>query len=388
MLKSSRALAPVGALALAATLAGCGAGETQQAAREPIPDPLVVTYDGGLYVLDGGSLQVRVEVPMEGFLRVNPAGDDAHVLVSADKGFRLLDASAGELTDTTFVADEPGHVVAHGERTVLFADGSGEITVLDPHTIAAATPRIRTMKAPQAHHGVAVVLDDGSWVRSEGVDHESNGAVAFDASDREIARSHECPGLHGETFAGISTVVFGCENGVLAYSGGAFTKIAAPGEYGRVGTLRGHEDSPSVLTDYKVDPDAELERPNQFALIDTASKQLRLVNLPQSVSYSFRSLARGPHAEALILGTDGNLHVIDPASGATVKTIAVVEPWTEPEDWEQPRPSVFARGHDVYVTDPATRQVHAVDVESGEKGVSVTLEKAPNELSGVMGHAH
>lgn len=374
--------------ALAVALTGCGGGETPPAAREPIPDPLVVTYDGGLYVLDGNTLQVKADVPLEGFLRVNPAGDDTHVMVTTDQGFRLLDASAGELTDTTFMADEPGHVVAHGEHTVLFADGSGEITVLDPHELTASVPRMRGMKAPQPHHGVAVVLDDGSWVRSEGNSDERSGAVAFDASDREIARSAECPGIHGETVVEASTLVFGCENGALTFSDGAFTKVAAPDQYGRVGTVRGHQDSPVALGDYKVDPDAELERPNRFALVDTATDQLRLVSLPQAVSYSFRSLARGPHAEGLILGTDGNLHVIDPASGRTLKTIAVVAPWTEPEDWQQPRPSVFARGHDVFVTDPATRQIHAVDVESGEKGASVTLDQAPNELSGTVGHEH
>ncbi|TVX97755.1 hypothetical protein FPV58_21475 [Mycolicibacterium porcinum] len=386
MPKSTKVLMLVSALGVALT--GCGGGESQPAAREPIPDPLVVTYDGGLYVLDGNSLQVKADLPLDGFLRVNPAGDDAHVLVTTDQGFRLLDAAAGRLTDTTFMADEPGHVVAHGEHTVLFADGSGEITVLNPHDIAAAAPRMRGMKAPEPHHGVAVVLDDGSWVRSEGNSDERSGAVAFDASDREIARNNECPGIHGETVVETSTLVFGCENGVLAYADGAFTKIAGPDQYGRVGTVRGHQDSPVALGDYKVDPDAELERPNRFALVDTVTDQLRLVPLPQSVSYSFRSLARGPHAEGLILGTDGNLHVIDPASGRTVKTIAVVEPWTEPDDWQQPRPSVFARGHDVFVADPATRQVHAVDVESGEKGPSVTLDQAPNELSGTVGHEH
>jgi hypothetical protein len=382
----SKVLVLVGALA--AALTGCGGGETQRAAREPIPDPLVVTYDGGLYVLDGDSLQVKADVPLEGFLRVNPAGDDSHVLVSTGEGFRLLDASAGKLTDTTFVADEPGHVVAHGEHTVLFADGSGEITVLDPHNLTAAVPRMRGMKAPQPHHGVAVVLDDGSWVRSEGDSDERSGAVAFDASDREVARNSECPGIHGEAVVDSSTLVFGCENGALTFSDGAFTKIAAPDVYGRVGTVRGHEDSPVALGDYKVDPDTELERPNRFALIDTASDQLRLIPLPQAVSYSFRSLARGPHAEALILGTDGKLYVVDPVSGRILKTVAVTEPWTEPDDWQQPRPSVFVRGHDVFVTDPATSQIHAVDIESGDVGTSTTLEKAPNELSGTVGHTH
>lgn len=381
----------VGGLLFAAALAGCGGGGEPAASDrsgEPIAEPLVATYNGGLYVLDGATLEVKSDIPLEGFLRVNPAGDDAHVLVTTNEGFRVLDAQAGELTDTTFAAAEPGHVVPHGERTALFADGSGEITVFDPHELAGDKPQAQTMSAPKPHHGVAVVLGDGSWVRSEGDPDERSGAVAFDSNGAEIARNAECPGIHGETVVEGETVVFGCENGVLTYSDRVFTKIAAPGEYGRVGTVKGHDDSAVALGDFKVDPDAELERPNQFALIDTASNQLRLVTLPQSVSYSFRSLARGPHAEALVLGTDGNLYVIDPVSGDTTKTIAVTEPWTEPDDWQQPRPTVFTRDHDVYVSDPATKQLHLVDVESGAVTKSVTLENTPNELSGAVGHEH
>ncbi|MGV0744314.1 zinc metallochaperone AztD [Mycolicibacterium sp. XJ870] len=385
MSKALSLAATVGALTLA--LAGCGS-EPQQEQRQPIAEPLVVTYDGGLYVLDGNNLEVKSTIPLAGFLRVNPAGDDAHVMVSTDQGFRALDATAGELTDTTFEASEPGHVVPHGERTALFADGSGDITVFDPHDLAGGKPETQTLKSSKPHHGVAVVLSDGSWVRSEGDPDERTGAVAFDSGQAEIARNTECPGLHGETVVEGETVVLGCENGVLTYSDRVFTKIAAPGEYGRVGNLRGHEESPVALGDFKVDPDAELERPNQFALIDTTTNQLRLVTLPQSVSYSFRSLARGPHAEALILGTDGNLYVIDPATGGTVKTISVTEPWTEPDDWQQPRPTVFTRDHDVYVTDPATKELHIVDVESAAVSKSVTLENTPNELSGAVGHEH
>lgn len=200
------------------------------------------------------------------------------------------------------------------------------------------------------------------------------------------------PRIHGEAVvAGGETALFGCENGgVLAFSGGGFRKkIASPGDYGRVGTIKAHPDSTVGLGDFKVDSEAEVERTEQFSLINAETNQLTIGRLPASVSYSWRSLARGPHAEALILGTDGNLYVINPDTGATVKTIAVTEKkWTEPDDWQQPRPAVFARDHDVYVTEPASNEVHIVDIDAVEVTKSVTLEQTPNEISGSVGHEH
>lgn len=387
----SKLVAASGSLAAALTLAGCGGGDQaaqDSSAETSVSAPLVATYDGGLLVIDGESLEVKADIPKDGFLRVNPAGDAEHVLVSTNEGFQVLDAANGRLTETTFAADDPGHVVAHGESTVLFADGSGEITVFDPHELADGAPEVTTMKVAQPHHGVAVVLSDGTQVRSDGNEDTRSGAVALDASGTEIERSGECPGIHGEAVVADETAMFGCENGVLAFADGRFTKISSPGEYGRVGTIKAHADSAIGLGDFKVDPDAELERTEQFALIDADNNQLKVMRLPASVSYSWRSLARGPHAEALILGTDGNLYVIDPNTGATLKTIAVTETWTEPDDWQQPRPAVFARGHDVYVTEPASKEVHLVDVEAGTVSRSVTLEQTPNEISGAVGHEH
>jgi DNA-binding beta-propeller fold protein YncE len=364
-----------------------GATTTAQA-DVSVDEPIVATYDGGLAVLDGQTLEVKADIPMSGFLRVNPAGDDSHVLVSTSDGFQALDAASGQMTDVVFAASEPGHVVIHGENTVLFADGTGEVTIFDPHELADGEPQTEKFSAPQPHHGVAVVLEDGTRLRSEGTEDGRTGAVALDATGKEIAANNECPGLHGETVVADEAVVFGCENGPLVYQAGAFTKVASPDEYGRIGNLRGHADSPVALGDYKVDPGAELERPNRFALIDTTTDELRLVPLPEGVSYSFRSLARGPHAEALILGTDGKLHVIDPATAEFVRSIDVVAPWTEPVEWQQPRPTVFTRGHDVYVTDPASNEVHLVDVETGEVIRTGTLPETPNELTGPVGHEH
>ncbi|PRC52919.1 hypothetical protein C6A85_56475, partial [Mycobacterium sp. ITM-2017-0098] len=84
--------------------------------------------------------------------------------------------------------------------------------------------------------------------------------------------------------------------------------------------------------------------------------------MPPLVSYWFRSLGRGPQAEALILGTDGKLHVFDPVTGDALKSLQVTAPWTEPDDWQQGGPAVFNREGSVYVSDPAAKQIHLVDL--------------------------
>ena len=377
----------VGVLVMSACSSSADQPGEEQAQTSPVDEPLVATYDGGMYVLDGRTLAVKHDIPLEGFLRVNPAGDDGHVLVTTSEGFRVLDAGTGSLTDETFIASDPGHVVPHGERTVLFADGSGEITAFDPHDLGDGMPPTETFRTPQPHHGVAVILSDGTLVHSIGDSDSRSGAVARDG-DREVARSEECPGLHGEAVAADDAVVFGCETGALVYQRGAFTKTASPTPYGRIGNIKGHDSSPVALGDMKTDPDAELERPEQFALIDTAAGTLELVQLPKGVSYSFRSLGRGPRGEALVLGTDGKLYVVDPVTRAILKSLPVTGKWTEPVQWQDPRPTVFTRGEGVYVTDPANRQVHLVDLQRGVVAESVTLAQAPNELSGAVGHDH
>lgn len=399
-MSNSRWMYRVGALSCTvAALAACSSGNDNaestgasdasesRAASAPVVEPLVATYDGGLYVLDGETLEVKHDIALDGFLRVNPAGDEGHVLVTTADGFRVLDAAGGRLTDETFPAVEAGHVVAHGEHTVLFADGTGDITAFDPHALADGMPKTEQFKTPQPHHGVAVILADGTLVHSLGDPEVRTGAVARQG-DRELARSEECPGIHGESVAADEVVILGCENGVLEYAAGTFTKIASPTPYGRIGNTRGHEDSPVVLGDMKIDPDAELERPQQFSLIDTTTDQLKIVQLPPSVSYWFRSLGRGPQAEALILGTDGRLHVFDPVTGDALKSIPVTAPWTEPDDWQQPGPAVFTREGAVYVSDPAAKQVHLVDLQAEKVTTSGALDQTPNELSGAVGHDH
>ncbi|PVD08863.1 zinc metallochaperone AztD [Streptomyces sp. CS147] len=384
------------AASMALTACGGNGNDDTPAGAEPkkqksseaaaVGNPIVASYDGGLYVLDGETLKLAKTIELPGFNRVNPAGDKEHVVVSTDSGFRVFDATRQEFTDAEFKGSKPGHVVRHGGRTVLFTDGTGEVNVFDPADLSdGKKPDGRTYTSAKPHHGVAIELAGGELVTTLGTEEKRTGALVLDEDNKEIARSENCPGVHGEAAAQGEVVGFGCEDGVLLYKDGKFTKVDAPGDYARTGNQAGSDVSPILLGDYKTDPDAELERPTRISLIDTRTAKMKLVDL--GTSYSFRSLARGPHGEALVLGTNGTLHVIDPETGKVEKKIEAVGDWTEPLDWQQPRPTLFVRDHTAYVSEPGKRQLHSFDLESGEKQTSVTLPKGTNELSGtVAGH--
>ncbi|GIG26006.1 zinc metallochaperone AztD [Cellulomonas denverensis] len=411
----TRPLATLGAgLTAALLLAACGQSEdaaTPAASTTPEPAAtsaesaslkprLVLTYDGGIQVLDATTLEPVADLELDGFNRVNPAGDGRHVMVSTAGGFQVLDAGTWEqahgdhahyfvaeprLTDLVYDAETPGHVVVHEGRTALFDDGTGQVTIVDSADIADPDTERRAFTTPQAHHGVAVELSDGSVVVSEGDEDTRTGIRLLAADGAQTAADDQCPGVHGEAVAADETVVIGCEDGALIVAGGQITKVTSPDAYGRIGNQAGSEDSPIVLGDYKSDPDADLERPTRVSLIDTRTAELTLVDLPSS--YTFRSLARGDDGEALVLGTDGNLHVIDPETGTLVRSMPVLDAWEEPEDWQQPRPAIQVHEGTAYIADPAHDRLLAVDVLTGEVWNTADLTVTPNELTVATGEA-
>ncbi|MFC8386265.1 zinc metallochaperone AztD [Nocardia sp. NPDC057272] len=372
------------ALASAMALSGCGTEDSgHDHPHTPGAEPIALTYDGGIYVLDGASLAQRGEVKIDGYNRLNPVGDDDHLMVSTKDGFRVFDAYDAAFTGTQFPAAKPGHVVRHAGKTVLFADGSGEVTVLDTAQVDSGKPT-EVYQAAAPHHGVAIELSNGNMVLTLGTEDKRVGVVALDKDRKELTRNEDCPGVHGEAAAQGEAVVIGCQTGAVVYRDGKITKVTSPTAYGRIGNMSGSDASPIVLGDYKQDKDAELERPQQISLVNTVDGTLRLVDI--GTSYTFRSLARGPQGEALVLGTDGKIHVIDPVAGAVVRTIPVIGSWQEPLDWQVARPNLFVRDGVAYVSDPASKQVHRVDLAAGNITASATLAATPNELTGVTAH--
>ena len=419
------AYAPLAAVAAAALLAGCGQGageatgasgaesettaavdpsdrETHEAAGA---NPRVaVTYDGGVLVLDALTGEQLADLPTEGFTRLNQGGDNRHLFLTEGDSFRLLDAGTWSephgdhnhsyttdpvLSDQRIEGSHPGHLVVHDGTAAAFFDGDGVVKSFDPSALDA-TAAISTddLTLPDAHHGVAVPREDGSVVLTEGTEESRSTVLIQDADGEEIARTDDCPGVHGEAVAASSVITLGCENGIVVIDGDTIEHIAADMGYARIGNQAGSKASSVVLGDYKTDPDAEQENPTQVSLTDTASGEIQVVDLP--ASYAFRSLGRGPEGEAMVLGDDGTLRVIDPESGDITAEVPVTKAWDEPADWQQPMPSLTVSDDLAFVSDPEAQRISIVDLTKTEDGAeavvtSYELPQVPNEVAVASG---
>ncbi|WP_207454027.1 zinc metallochaperone AztD [Desertivibrio insolitus] len=365
---------------------------------QPTPR-ITLTYDGGIFVLDGETLELEGDLPIDGFTRVNAAGDGRHVLVTTAEGFQVLDAGTWtedgssyvaepELTDLVFEADTAGHVVRHAGKTILYADGTSETTIFETDDLLETDgelPETEVVPAPEAHHGVSIELEDGTLLTTVGNSESRSGIRVLNEDREEVATSDECPSVHGEGTAANEVVVFGCSNGALVYDDGEITKITAPDEFGRMGNAYVTENSTIAVGDYKTDPDAEGYVLTKLTLIDTEAKTMQIVDLPEGIGYTFRDVARGPHDEIVLLGTDGQLHILDETTGAIEQSYPVIEAWEGPAEWQDPHPALTVNGHIAYVTEPASNGVHAVDIETGGVLASAELDGTPNEIAVAAG---
>lgn len=372
---------------------------TEAAARTP---RIALTYDGGLIVVDATSGEIEADLPLDGFNRINPAGDGRHVLVSTQGGWAVLDTgtwssghgdhdhyytAAPQLHDVLVPADTPAHVVNHDGLTALFDDGTGEIIVVESEgwtdaVAGDAVEPVRTYAAEHAHHGVAIADAEGRLLVTIGDDTGRTGAYVVDADGTELDRSEQCPGVHGETVADGDLFIVGCEDGALILHDGHFHKASSPDDFGRIGNAFGVEDSAYVLGDYRSDPDGGIEL-SHISLIDADAETIQLVDIGST--YTWRGLARGTEGEALVLGSDGALRVYDAATGELERTIEVIDAWEVPEAWQEAHPALLELGGMAYVTDPSTNTLHAVDYAGGEVWRSWDLPHAPIEVAGATG---
>lgn len=378
---------------------GMEAKEGQTEVAE-LPTRIVFSHSGGLTTYDAQSGDILDEEKIDAFLRLNDAGNDRHVMVT--KGDKFLTYDTGRITkahgdhnhyytadpklgDDTIKAPHAGHVVHHDGYTALFSDGDGVAQIYKTEDIGSKDAKpVNTVETGEGHHGVAVPLKDGSVVITKGTEDERHTIQHLDKDGKVLEETTECPGVHGESAAKNGKLFFGCEDGPVVFDGSKFHKIdvsdyAGAGGYQRSGNSAGSEQSNVILADNKTDKDAESEHPTSVALIDTEKYSATKVDLDGS--YWFRSLARGPMGEALVLTTDGKLNVIDPDSGEITKKIDAISTWTENEEWQQPGPILKAANGYAYITDAQKKELVIIDLLRGKETKRYELDFKPVEMA-------
>ncbi|MBK4159952.1 hypothetical protein GWO56_10625 [Corynebacterium macginleyi] len=379
---------------------GMEAKEGQTEVAE-LPTRIVFSHAGGLTTYDAQSGNILDEEKMDAFLRLNDAGNDRHVMVT--KGDKFLTYDTGRITkahgdhnhyytadpklgDDTIKAPHAGHVVHHDGYTALFSDGDGVAQIYKTEDIGSKDAKpVNTVETGEGgHHGVAVPMKDGSVVITQGTEDERHTIQHLDKDGKVLEETTECPGVHGESAAENGKLFFGCEDGPVVFDGSKFHKVdvsdyAGAGGYQRSGNSAGSEKSNVILADNKTEKDAESEHPTSVALIDTEKYSAKKVDLDGS--YWFRSLARGPMGEALVLTTDGKLNVIDPDSGEITKKIDAISTWTENEEWQQPGPILKAANGYAYITDAQKKELVIIDLLRGKETKRYELDFKPVEMA-------
>lgn len=378
---------------------GMEAKEGQTEVAE-LPTRIVFSHAGGLTTYDAQSGNILDEEKMDAFLRLNDAGNDRHVMVT--KGDKFLTYDTGRITkahgdhnhyytadpklgDDTIKAPHAGHVVHHDGYTALFSDGDGVAQIYKTEDIGSKDAKpVNTVETGEGHHGVAVPMKDGSVVITKGTEDERHTIQHLDKDGKVLEETTECPGVHGESAAENGKLFFGCEDGPVVFDGSKFHKVdvsdyAGAGGYQRSGNSAGSEKSNVILADNKTEKDAESEHPTSVALIDTEKYSAKKVDLDGS--YWFRSLARGPMGEALVLTTDGKLNVIDPDSGEITKKIDAISTWTENEEWQQPGPILKAANGYAYITDAQKKELVIIDLLRGKETKRYELDFKPVEMA-------
>ncbi|MFW9034156.1 hypothetical protein [Corynebacterium striatum] len=370
-------------------------GETEVA---QLPNRVVLSHEGGLKTYAAKTGKVIAEEDMPAFLRLSNAGDDRHVMVT--KGDKFLTFDTGLITkphgdhnhyytaepkldDAEYKAPHAGHVVHHDGFTALFSDGDGTAQVVPTDQIADPKD-VKTFESGEAHHGVAVPLKDGSVVMTKGTEDERHTIQHLDKDGKVLTETTKCPGVHGEATAGNGKLFFGCEDGPVVFDGKEFHKIdvssyAGKDGYQRSGNSAGSEESDIILADNKTEKDAEFERPTSVSLINTEDYSAKKVELGSS--YWFRSLARGPLGEALVLTYDGKLNVIDPESGKVTKKIDAISEWRENEEWQLPGPILKSVDGYAYVTDANKKELVVIDLFEGKEINRFKLDIKPTEMA-------
>lgn len=399
-------LAGLALLTSTTLLAACGgpdsspsAGGASPTASTPSADPdnktatshaeprIAVAHPDRVEVMDAEDLSPIASFDVASNPYLAPGPDNRHVftLEHQQKQVRIIDP--GTWTDShgdhghSYVTDPSRldftlkgtayHAVSGDDRAVIWNDDQGSISVIDAEDLEDGSVTPKTIELNDVHHGVAVPWSDGGYLASFSKAEEAAGIVKLDAEGKELERYEGCAHLHGESHVGDSAYAFGCADGIMVIDGKGAHKIAAPVKGTGASHLVGDGSSPVVAGNVSGD-DPDLA--TKIALYDTAKGTAKVVDL--GVEFSRLAASDG---QAVVIGTDGNLHLVNLAT-AKVRTIKATDAWKKPKEFLDPRPQLALAGDRAWVTDPMTKQILVIDLETGKRVTSTKVEGQPDQI--------
>ena len=349
---------------------------------------LVASLDGPeMIVLDAeaGAVVGRFTVPGPGTAHQLPNAQlaavlhrDANRVTFVHSGLTTIDhgdhadllVGSPYVLSTVNLGREPSALFAAGNDIAVWLAGDGGAAWLDARLLGVSLDFVE-VPAPSADApavGGALAAVDGHLVVGGG----AGAAVrVHDRRTQEIAAFGGCPVPQGQAVLG-DVAVFGCGDGVLLVTsagGGVFTshKIAHPPGSpagARVAALVADAAGPLVAGDFG----------QGIVLIDVVARTLSPVSLPAE-PVAMRFVEEGE--VLVVLTTDGDLHALDPATGAVEASVRV----THGTDAGEARPSLATLGGAVFVADPEHREIVRVDVDHMEVEARWPLPFVPGSLA-------
>jgi hypothetical protein len=320
--------------------------------------------------------QGRVDV-IEGGVRVISHGDHADISVGAPR-----------MTRAAFLGAKPSHVNFDGTRVAAFFDGQGQASVYEQKSLGGGNLKANVVQTSSPHHGLAAPL--GEYLATS-IPHRSDakqlpiGVDLTNKAGKSIARSEDCPRLHGEARSG-NVTAFGCADGVLILkmtrTGGTFEKVAYPASLPpdrMVRNMSGGKLVNSFFGDFG---------PDGMVVIDPSAKSFTFVQLPSRRLHFARDVVNGDYGYAIT--EEGTAHKINALTGKIEASLVVTGQYSLEGGSAVARPRITASGDRLVVTDPAKAVIHIVDTTKMILVHKIDVPGAPFDavILGATGEQH
>lgn len=338
----------------------------------PAPRLLLADSTGVVHVMDTESGQLISAFDMHEELNeaprlyVAPNGQHVFAVLRASNSVRVIDSgytgtelAEPALLDFTLQTMMPTHFDIYGDHIVSFNDGDGSVTVFT-EAVFNGGGTTTTFFTGQAHHGVAVLLDDALIATNPSPEGALPlGPAVFSLDGQLIEAFDNCPGLHGKAVLADGRVVFGCDDGVsiISLSGDNWvtSKITEDAE-ARIGNFSYHAETAVLLGNWG---------PDSYALVDIDAGRISEITLPANIWMAPPAFSPLFADEVIVLTQDGSLHSVEAVTGELRATASeIVTAYAEPEEEGAtvPRPALAVAGGYAYLSDPIAGTLHIISL--------------------------